>query len=114
MSDSKGDFDWASGLRYKIGDEYISFRRDGKPYVIRDAGILKAAHKLFEPQRELGMRQGALGEQQGKLGELQAKLGEQQARLGEEQAKRAKEATRQLKALIDEALKKGLVEPEPR
>jgi beta-lactamase regulating signal transducer with metallopeptidase domain len=190
MSGSNGDFDRALGFRYKIGDEYIWFRRDGKAYVIRDAGILKAAHKIFEPQHELGKRQGELGEQQGKLGELQAKLGdlqssvrttppdltrdieklkeklkkagtaedlgdvqallgelqskvaeqqarlgneqakfgeeqaklgerqaklgEQQAKLGEEQAKRAEEATRQLKVLIDEAFKKGLVEPEPR
>ena len=190
MSGSNGDFDRALGFRYKIGDEYIWFRRDGKAYVIRDAGILKAAHKLFEPQHELGRRQGELGEQQGKLGELQAKLGdlqssvrttppdltrdieklkeklkkagtaedlgdvqamlgelqakvaeqqarlgneqakfgeeqaklgerqaklgEQQAKLGEEQAKHAEEASRQLKLLIDEAFKKGLVEPEPR
>jgi hypothetical protein len=191
MSGSNRDFDRALGLRYKIGDEYIWFRRDGKAYVIRDAGILKAAHKLFEPQHELGKRQGELGEQQGKLGELQAefgaklsdvrttvpdlirdiekikerlktgganaqeleqvqallgelqsrvaeqqmrvathqallgaeqaalghqqaKLGEEQAKLGEEQAKRAEEASRQLRVLIDEAFKKGLVEPEPR
>jgi hypothetical protein len=190
MSGSNGDFDRALGFRYKIGDEYIWFRRDGKAYVIRNAGILKAAHKLFEPQHELGRRQGELGEQQGKLGELQAKLGdlqssvrttppdltrdieklkeklkkagtaedlgdvqallgelqakvaeqqarlgneqakfgeeqaklgerqaklgEQQAKLGEEQAKHAEEASRQLKVLIDEAFKKGLVEPEPR
>jgi hypothetical protein len=34
--------------------------------------------------------------------------------LGEEQAKRAEEASRQLRTLIEEAFKKGLVEPEPR
>jgi beta-lactamase regulating signal transducer with metallopeptidase domain len=191
MSGSNRDFERALSFKYQIGDEYIWFRRDGKAYVIRDAGILKAAHKLFEPQQELGVRQGALGEQQGKLGELQAefgaklsdvrttvpdlirdiekikerlktggtnapeleqvqallgelqskvaeqqmrvathqallgaeqaalghqqaKLGEEQAKLGEEQAKLAEEAGRQLKVLIDEAFKKGLVEPEPR
>jgi hypothetical protein len=190
MSGSSNDLGHARKMRAKIGDDFIWFRREGKGYVIRDAGVLKAAHKLFEPQEELGRRQGDLGEQQSKLGELQsalgekqssvrtspadvtrlirkldqelktagtseelgnvqallgklqaeiaerqadvgdrqsklgeeqaklgeqqAKLGEQQAKLGEEQAKRAEEATRQLKTLIDEAFKKGLVEPEPR
>jgi chromosome segregation ATPase len=190
MSGSNRDFERALSFKYQIGDEFIWFRRDGKTYMIRDAGILKAAHKLFEPQQELGVRQGALGEQQGKLGELQAalgekqstvrttppdlardieklkeklktaataedlgdvqallgelqskvaekqaslggdqaklgeeqaklgeqqaKLGEEQAKLGEEQAKLAEKAGRQLKVLIDEAFKKGLVEPEPR
>ena len=190
MSGSSSDVEHAMRMRAKIGDDFIWFRREGKGYVIRDAGVLKAAHKLFEPQEELGRRQGELGEQQSKLGELQsalgekqggvrvavrdltreieklkekvktastsdelgevqallgdlqskvadqqshigdqqsrlgeeqaklgeqqAKLGEQQAKLGEEQAKRAEEATRELKKLIDDAFKKGLVEPEPR
>jgi beta-lactamase regulating signal transducer with metallopeptidase domain len=190
MSGSTTDLQNAMVLRLKIGDEFIWFRRDGKSYVIRDAEILKAANKLFEPQHELGRLQGGLGDQQAKLGELmaelgekqssvrttpqdatrvleklqaelktagtaeelgdvqallaelqsqvadrqahigdqqarlgeeqaklgeqQAKLGEKQAKLGEEQAKRAEEASRKLRTLIDEAFKKGLVEPEPR
>jgi beta-lactamase regulating signal transducer with metallopeptidase domain len=190
MSGSVEDLQRVLALKSQIGDEFIWFRRDDKAYVIRDAGILKAAHKLFEPQHELGVRQGVLGEQQGKLGELQAalgekqstvrtippdltrdierlkeklktaataedlgdvqallgelqsklaekqaslggdqaklgeeqaklgerqaKLGEEQAKLGEQQAKLAEKASRQLKVLIDEAFKKGLVESEPR
>ncbi|HEV8038992.1 MAG TPA: M56 family metallopeptidase [Bryobacteraceae bacterium] len=190
MNGSNRDFEQALSFKHQIGEEYIWFRRDDKAYVIRDAGILKAAHKLFEPQHELGVRQGVLGEQQGKLGELQAalgekqstvrttppdltrdierlkeklktaataedlgdvqallgelqskiaekqaslggdqaklgeaqaklgeqqaKLGEEQAKLGEQQAKLAEKAGRQLKALIDEAFKKGVVESEPR
>ena len=190
MSGSTIDLQNAMVLRLKIGDEFIWFRRDGKSYVIRNAEILKAANKLFEPQHELGRLQGALGDQQAKLGELeaelgekqssvrttpqdvtrlleklqaelktagtaeelgdvqallaelqsevaarqsrmgdqqallgekqvalgqqQAKLGEEQDKLGEEQAKRAEEASRKLRTLIDEAFKKGLVEPEPR
>jgi len=190
MSGSVEDLQRVLALKSQIGDEFIWFRRDDKAYVIRDATILKAAHKLFEPQHELGVRQGVLGEQQGKLGELQAalgekqstvrttppdltrdierlkeklktaataedlgdvqallgelqskvaekqaglggdqaklgeqqaklgeqqaKLGEEQAKLGEQQAKLAEKASRQLKVLIDEAFKKGLVESEPR
>jgi beta-lactamase regulating signal transducer with metallopeptidase domain len=190
MSGSGSDLRNATELRLKLGDEFIWFRRDSKAYVIRDAGILKAVDKLFEPQHELGRRQGELGDQQSKLGELQsalgekqgsvrtsvpdltreieklkeklktagtseelgdvqamlgelqskiaerqsrvgdeqarlgeeqaklgeqqAKLGEKQAKLGEAQAKAAEEAGRQLRTLIDEAFKRGLVEPEPR
>jgi flagellar biosynthesis chaperone FliJ len=79
MSGSEDDLDRASGFRYRIGDEFIWFRRNGKGYVIRDAGILKAVHKLFEPQHELGRQQGELGDQQAKLGELQAELGAKQS-----------------------------------
>jgi beta-lactamase regulating signal transducer with metallopeptidase domain len=74
----------------------------------------KLQAEIAERQADVGDRQSKLGEEQAKLGEQQAKLGEKQARLGEEQAKRAEEATRHLKALIDEAFQKGLVEPEPR
>jgi bla regulator protein BlaR1 len=79
MSGSDSDFDRVTGFRYKIGDEFIWFRRNGKAYVIRDAAILKAAQKLFEPQHELGREQGELGDQQAKLGELQDELGAKQS-----------------------------------
>ncbi|HEY6391081.1 MAG TPA: M56 family metallopeptidase [Bryobacteraceae bacterium] len=190
MSGSTDDLRRAHGLRRKAGEEYIWFRQDGKGYIVRDPGTVKAAIKLFQPQQDLGRQQGELGEQQGKLGEqqsklgerqssirttlpdltrdierlkqkmrsagtqaelgelqamlgdLQAKIGEQQSKIGEQQAKigeeqaklgeqqaklgerqaalgelqakRAEEAYRKLKALLEEVVKKGLVEPEPR
>lgn len=52
-------------------------------------------------QGELGRQQGALGEQQGALGREQAKLGEQQARLG-------REAQARFRALVDDAMRRGL------
>jgi hypothetical protein len=189
MSGSTDELRHARGFRYRVGEEYIWFRQDGKSYIVRDPDTVKAANKLFQPQHDLGRQQGELGEQQGKLGELQsklgerqssirttlpdltreierlkqkmrsagtseelgelqamlgdlqakigeqqskigeqqakiseeqAKLGEQQAALGERQAalgelqsKHAEEASRLLKALLEDALKKGLVEPEP-
>jgi bla regulator protein BlaR1 len=70
--------------------------------------------KVAERQSRIGDAQAKLGEEQAKLGEQQAKLGEKQAKLGEAQAKAAEEAGRQLRTLIDEAFKRGLVEPEPR
>jgi hypothetical protein len=41
------------------------------------------------------------------LGEQQGKLGEEQARLGEEQSKLAEEVRRQLKPIIEQAIREG-------
>jgi len=70
--------------------------------------------KIGEQQAKIGDQQAKIGEEQVKLGERQAALGERQAALGELQAKRAEEASRKLKTLLEEAAKKGVVEPEPR
>lgn len=78
MSGSTEDLRRVRAMRGRISGDYIWFRRDGKAFLIRDAGILKAAAKLLEPQHELGRQQDELGRQQGELGELQAKLGEKQ------------------------------------
>jgi beta-lactamase regulating signal transducer with metallopeptidase domain len=68
--------------------------------------------KLGEIQGKVGEQQGALGAKQGELGELQGKLGEQQGKLGEQQARLAEEASRKMKALLDNALARGLAQPE--
>jgi len=190
MSGSREDLEQARSYRYKIGDDYIWFRRNGKAYIIRDKETVRAAKKLFEGQADLGKRQAALGEMQAKLGQLQAELGaqqnsvhsqmpdltkeieslkerlrhsasseelgelqallgdmqakiasqqaligdqqakigdqqaslgqrqaelgQQQAVLGQLQAEHSNQAMRELAVLIDEALKKGLAQPEPR
>jgi len=62
-------------------------------------------------QADLGGRQGALGAQQGELGEQQGKLGEQQALLGEQQRKIAEEVRRQLKPIIEQAIREGKGKP---
>jgi peptidoglycan hydrolase CwlO-like protein len=67
--------------------------------------------RLGELQGAAGEQQGALGEQQGKLGEEQGKLGEEQGRIGEQQGKIAEEAQRQLKPLIDQAIRDGQAKP---
>jgi hypothetical protein len=53
----------------------------------------------------MGEKQGELGEQQGKLGELQGELGRRQEQI-------FKDASRQMKALIDDAIAHGLAKPE--
>jgi beta-lactamase regulating signal transducer with metallopeptidase domain len=68
--------------------------------------------KLGEIQGKAGARQGEIGAKQGELGARQGKLGEQQGKLGEQQARLAEEASRKMKALLDNALAKGLARPE--
>jgi hypothetical protein len=63
--------------------------------------------QVGELQTEFGSQQGKFGEEQGKLGEQQGKLGEQQARLGEQQRKIVEEVRRQLKPIIEQAIREG-------
>jgi beta-lactamase regulating signal transducer with metallopeptidase domain len=60
---------------------------------------------------ELGMQQAKIGGQQGALGEQQGKLGAAQARLGERHRKIAEEARRQLRPLIERAIRDGKAKP---
>src|SRR5215467_1385704 len=69
--------------------------------------------RIGEIQSQAGEQQGKLGEQQGALGEKQGKLGEQQGELGRQQGELAEKATRQMKELLDEAIKNGTAKPEP-
>jgi hypothetical protein len=68
--------------------------------------------KIGEIQSHAGEEQSKLGELQGELGEKQGKLGEQQGKLGEQQAEIAEKATRQMKELLDEAIKNGTAKAE--
>jgi bla regulator protein blaR1 len=68
--------------------------------------------KIGEIQSHAGDQQGRLGEQMGALGEKQGKLGELQGELGRQQGELAEEASRQMKTLLDEAITKGIAQPE--
>ena len=68
--------------------------------------------KIGEVQSRAGDQQSKLGELQGQLGEKQGKLGEQQGELGRQQAELAEKAARQMKELIDDAIKNGTAKPE--
>ena len=67
--------------------------------------------QIGELQSEFGAQQGQFGEEQGKLGEQQGKLGEQQAMLGEKQRKLIEDVRRQLKPLIEQAIREGKGKP---
>jgi len=68
--------------------------------------------KIGNLQSQAGEKQGELGRLQGALGEKQGKLGAQQGELGRQQAELAQQAFRQMKKLLDEAIAKGLAQPE--
>lgn len=59
---------------------------------------------------ELGRQQGELGRQQAALGQQQAALGEKQAALGREQARLAELARPQFRALVADAIQRGVAQ----
>jgi hypothetical protein len=69
--------------------------------------------KIGEIQSHAGDQQSKIGEEMGALGEKQGKLGEQQGELGRQQGELAEKASRQMKELLDEAVKNGKAQPEP-
>jgi len=69
--------------------------------------------KMGEIQSEAGDAQGKIGQEMGALGEKQGKLGEQQGELGRQQGELAEKATKEMKKLLDDAIKDGKAQPEP-
>lgn len=59
---------------------------------------------------ELGRQQAELGRRQGELGARQGELGRQQGELGREQARLAELAQPQIRALVAEAIQRGLAQ----
>ncbi len=68
--------------------------------------------KLSELQDEAGGEMGAVGGKQGELGAQQEALGERQYDMAQQQAHELKEIHRKLKTMLDDALAKGLAQPE--
>jgi len=56
----------------------------------------------------LGKQMAALGQKQAALGQQQAALGRQQAELGRQQARLADQAKPQVRALVTEAIRRGV------
>jgi beta-lactamase regulating signal transducer with metallopeptidase domain len=69
--------------------------------------------KMGNIQSQAGDAQGKIGEEMGALGEKQGKLGEQQGELGRQQGELAEKATKEMKKLLDDAIKDGKAQPEP-
>jgi bla regulator protein blaR1 len=66
------------GLWLRIAPDKISFRHDGRDYVITDAATVKRMRDLCGPLVDILERQDMLGAQQRALGDKQRDLGEQQ------------------------------------
>jgi beta-lactamase regulating signal transducer with metallopeptidase domain len=58
-------------------------------------------------QTDLARQEGSFGEKEGNLGELEGKLGEQLARLAEQRQKMLESVRRELKPLIEQAIRDG-------
>jgi len=74
-------------------------------------GVLQS--RMGELQANVGSEQGNFSAEMEALGAQQGKLGEQQGELGQQQAELARNAERAMEELLDDAIKKGLAQPEP-
>ena len=63
-------------------------------------------------QSEAGDERGKLGEEMGALGSKQGELGRQQGELGQQQAALSQKANEEMRQLLDDAIKKGIAQPE--
>jgi bla regulator protein blaR1 len=68
--------------------------------------------QIGEIQSQAGRQQGEIGRQQGELGRKQGELGRQQGELGRQQGDLARQASREMRQLLDDAMAKGLAQPE--
>ena len=68
--------------------------------------------RIGEIQSDAGRQQSEIGRQQGELGRQQGELGRQQGELGRQQGELARQASQQMKQLLDEAVARGLAQPE--
>jgi hypothetical protein len=71
---------------------------------------LRQAGATPRQQSELGRQQSELGARQNALGQQQHVLGGQQGVLGREQARLAREADAQLRALVEDAIRRGVAQ----
>jgi beta-lactamase regulating signal transducer with metallopeptidase domain len=84
---------------------------DQKALAEVQAHIGEIQARVGELQSQFGAQRGQFGEQMGKLGEQQGELGQQQALLGEQQRKIIEEVRRQLKPMIEQAIREGKGKP---
>ena len=87
--------------------QHLTVQIDQRALAELQAHLGEIQTQVGELQFEFGAQQGKFGEEQGKLGEQQGKLGAQQALLGEQQRKIVEEVRRQLKPIIEQAIREG-------
>ena len=67
--------------------------------------------QIGQVQSQIGEEMGRMGEKQGEIGEEMGRVGEEMGRIGEQEGKRAEEASRQMKSVLDRALRDGKAKP---
>lgn len=67
---------------------------------------------LEEAESEAGRHQADIGREQAELSNRQAALGRQEAEIGRRQAELSRQASQQMKQLLDDAITRGLAQPE--
>jgi bla regulator protein blaR1 len=68
--------------------------------------------EIGEVESSVGRTAGQFGREQGQWGRKMGEIGRKQGELGRKQAELAREASRQMQALLDDAVAKGLAKPE--
>ncbi len=95
----------------QMGLKELSVQIDERALAEVQAHLGEIQTRVGAIQAQLGAQLGAFSEQQGELGEQQGKLGEQQALLGEQQRKLIEDTKRQLKPIIEQAIRDGKGRP---
>jgi hypothetical protein len=80
---------------------------DQKTLAVLQANLAKVQGRLDALQADIDKRFDRVGGDDGALGQQQSQLGEEQSELGEQQRKIAEDAKRQLKPLIEQAIRDG-------
>ena len=91
----------------KLDLPHLTVKLDERSLEELQAHLGEIQAHLGDLQSQFGAEQGKFGEQMGRLGEQQGKLGEQQTLLGEQQRKIIEDVRRQLKPIIEQAIREG-------
>jgi hypothetical protein len=140
-SGSGNEADWKDieAAKRAIAGEFLWFRQDGKAYVVRDAGVVAKVVDAWAPVDRLGVEMDGYGREMDKHGKKMEALGRQMERqpthdlgqqmkeaskpmdalgkqmnvLGKQLDIEARAAEKATRALIRDAMAKGLAAPAP-
>lgn len=107
MPDMTAEFDKLKAELQQLGPN-ASVEQIGR--IQSEIGRLQS--KMGRIQSEAGDERGKLGEEMGALGSKQGELGRQQGELGRQQGELSEKANREMRQLLDDAIKKGIAQPE--
>ena len=88
-----------------------SARLDQKSLAELESHLAEIQSRVGALQAEIGRQEESFGERQGELGEQQGQLGEQEARLAEQSRKIVGDVRRQMKPIIEQAIRDGKAKP---